>query len=258
MKNEEAKSEEARLDEERRGDEAGCDEVRKRLIELAYDDFAGVTIGIDDRADLERHVSECTGCREALGELRWTRDLVARAAALRPTSVRAVHAGRVQRDVAELAQRGQRRWRRLAGLATAAALLVCVGAASRLRVEIHPSRVVLAWGNASGSADQKSGGAADPETIAAPGVQSVTDSIAAQQRRLVEINRLLNLMVTEMNRNSARIEATGVVFARRLDAVERQNNERWRAVGRGFHDWYLKQTLAQATLPPGAVQGEIR
>jgi hypothetical protein len=250
--------EEANSEEARRNDEAGCDEVRKRLIELAYDDFAGDAIGIDDRAALERHVSQCAGCRDALSELRWTRDLVARAAVSRPTSVRAVHAGRVQRHVAELAQRGQRRWRRLAWLATAAALLVCVGAISRLRVEIHPSRVVFAWGDGSGGADQNSIVAADPETMAEPRVQTVEDSIAAHQRRLAEINRLLDLMVTEMNRNSARIEATGVVFARRIDAVERQNNERWRAVGRGFHDWYLKQTLAQATLPPGVVQGEIR
>ena len=230
-------------------DEPKCDEVRNRLIELAYDDFAGDVRANDDRAALERHVHKCAGCREALGELAWTRDLIAKAAASRLTRT-AVHDGRIHRDIAARAERSRRRWRRLAWLATAAALWVCVWSASRLRVEIHASHAVLAWGDAAGSSDLA------PitdihEPTAVSDAQSIADSIAAHQRRLVEINRLLNLMVSELNRNSARIETTVAVFGQRIDAVERQNNERWRAVGRGFHDWYLKQTLAQATLPSG-------
>jgi hypothetical protein len=247
-------SEEANSEAAMGNDEAGCDEVRNRLIELAYDDFAGDSIGIDDRAALERHVSQCAGCREALGELRWTRDLVARAAAYERFPLDGFNATlRSSPSAVNAAGGGWHGWRR-------PLLLWCASGRSAGCASKFTRRALFSRGAMRRAAPtrKKSIVAADLGTTAEPPVQAVTDSIAAHQRRLVEINRLLDLMVTEMNRNSARIEATGVVFARRIDTVERQNNERWRAVGRGFHDWYLKQTLAQATLPPGTVQGEIR
>jgi hypothetical protein len=242
----------------------GCDEVRMRLIELAYDDFDDARPPAAVRAELERHVAQCDGCREALGDLAWTRDLVAKAAASQMGGTRALRAGQIQREIVTRVERGQRRWRRLAWLASAAALLVCVWSASRLRVEVHQSHVVLAWGGATGGgatgggptgADATGGGAGnlptfDVEQVAGGDEQSLRQSLAAHQRRLVEINRLLDLMVTELNRNSARIETAATAFSRRIDAVERQNNERWKAVGRGFHDWYLKHGLAQASSPP--------
>jgi hypothetical protein len=126
---------------------------------------------------------------------------------------------------------------------------------SQLRVEIHPSHLVLAWGEASPS-DVPDRYPTDKTPVSLPTVDTLQDSVAAHQRRLDEINRLLDLVVTELNRNSAHLETTTALFARRIDTVERRNDERWRAVGRGFHDWYLKHALAQATSASGILKGE--
>jgi len=66
----------------------------------------------------------------------------------------------------------------------------------------------------------------------------------------------MDLVVTELKRNDVRLETTRASVVRRIDAVERQNNERWRAVGRGFHDWYLERALAEATPASATVKGE--
>jgi len=243
-----------------------CDEVRMRLIDLAYDEPAGDWESAADRSEFERHVAQCEACAKALAELAWTRDVVTTAAVTAAGTTagrtRQIHAGQIQRVVAQRAETGRRRWRRLAWLATAAAVLVAVGALSRMRVEIHPSHVVLAWGDSQpsitpGLHDTSAGdGASGIRAVSVQSLEDLKDSVAGHHRRLAEINRLMDLVVTELKRNDVRFAATRASFVRRIDAVERQNNERWRAVGRGFHDWYLERALAEATPASATVKGE--
>jgi anti-sigma factor RsiW len=89
-------------------DEMKCEAVRKRLIELAYDEFDGAGESVCDRAALERHIEQCPDCRDALAELTSTRDLIARAARLAAPAAKTVHALNVQRAVAARAELGRR------------------------------------------------------------------------------------------------------------------------------------------------------
>jgi hypothetical protein len=233
-----------------------CEEVQKRLIDLAYPEPAAEPEMDADRRELERHVEQCQTCAQALAEMTWTRDVVAAAATTLSADNRHVSAGHVHRAVTQRAEVGRRRWRRLAWLATAAALLVAVWSISQLRIEAHPSHLVLAWGDWQPSPPQID--AASNTAISLESVEGLQQSVAGHQRRLIEINRLLDLVVTELNRSHVRQETTLASFVHRLDTVERQNNERWKAIGRGFHDWYLERALAEATPASAAVKGDLK
>jgi hypothetical protein len=111
------------------------------------------------------------------------------------------------------AERDRRFWRRTA--AVVAAALVLVVAASLLRVEVHDSRVVFAWGEVP----ERSVPASAPQP-----------DLARIETRLDEHDALFRLIGDEFEADDRAQERAMLAVFARLRRLQEQNDTRWRTV----------------------------
>jgi hypothetical protein len=209
-----------------------CDQLPEKLIELIYGELTR-----EDAAAVEAHLALCESCRRGRDDLARHVELLQSAAELpAPGSVESarIFAAARRREAAR-----SRRWRRVAIAATAAAAVLLAAAAAGRRVEIHRTHVVIRW---SERAEQLAPHQADVSDHRLKSELAQTHALLArQQQRLDDLERFAALVVTELKQDDLRMSRTSTALHARLDALQRQTDERWQAVGRGFHDWYLTQ-----------------
>ncbi len=118
-----------------------CPEVYEHLPALVYDRLDPAL-----RAEVEKHVVECSTCRRERAALERTRRLLDAPS----TPEMCVDLPRLYREAAELDARRARRWRRAALTVTAAAAAAAlVAVALRLEVRVEAHQVVMRWGTPS-------------------------------------------------------------------------------------------------------------
>jgi hypothetical protein len=222
-----------------------CDESKHKLIEALYDELPAC-----DAAALDEHLAACESCRHERDELSAARDLVQHAAAAPTSAGDTLDAARLQR-LAATRNNNRRRWRRGLVWATAAAVLVALGLA-RLTVQVHPTHVVLAWGEPVAPTSVES----TDEPLPA-GDDTLRWAVARHQRRLDELHTLLDVVVDELKRDDEQFQRAVLMFDRRIDELRQRGDQRWRAVGRGFHEWMFTQTGPNENHSTPNLEGEL-
>ena len=233
-----------------------CETAKRRMIDLAYGELSP-----DEARQVEAHVAECGACRADWEDLAASCELIDRASERDSP-------GRPQVDVLKLLAEARRRdaararrWRTAAWSAVAAAVVVAAAGIAQIRVEWGSAGLVIGWGSPA-----EAGGApvADP---AVPRLEAqLAESqaaLAAHRRRLDDLDQLAALIVERVQANDARASHALAALGGRIEEVRRQNDQRWNAVSRGFHDWYLAQRLdpepsAQETTVTPLEQGDSR
>ncbi|MBW3600109.1 MAG: zf-HC2 domain-containing protein [Planctomycetes bacterium] len=226
-----------------------CDQVKQSLVDLAYGELPR-----GDSKDVKAHLVACDRCRVEWEALAESRELLDHAADFPPADVVKILAEAHRREVVAARRRRRRVWSAVA----AAALLAAVGIA-QLQFERRPSQVIIGWSDA------------DPAPVSppqAPGRDPIVEKLQADldasaaaladcRRRLDDLDQLAVLIVQELKSDDLRRAHAIESLHERIEEVRRQNDARWQAVGRGFHNWHLAQRLesreAIAVDPPAAV-----
>ena len=78
-------------------------------------------------------------------------------------------------------------------------------------------------------------------------VELLRVELERQRQRQAEINALVRLVAVEVQRDEGaprieRLESAVTMLRLSLDEVRRRNDERWKAVGRGFHSLHEVKT----------------
>jgi hypothetical protein len=229
-----------------------CNTTSEKLMEFVYDELPAA-----ESAAMESHLAKCDSCRREWEELAHNVELLDRAAAA-PAIRTAVEPA----SVLAAARRGEiaraKRWRLVALFATSATILVAIATAAVRRVEVHATHVVICWSESPSAEDLTD----DATVKQLRGELARTQTLLAEhRRRLDDLDRLGSLIVAELKEDDLRLARSAAKLHLRIDAVQRQNDERWQAVGRGFHDWYLAQVTGpidqQTNLSIPATAGDL-
>jgi hypothetical protein len=193
-----------------------CPEARNHLPALLYGDLLPA-----EAARLESHLTACPTCRRELEELRQVRK------AMDAASVPAVQVNltRLYQDAARRqARRAQRwRWAALAGGAAAAIALLVLGL--RLEVRLEARQVVLRWGAAPRLPETES------RTLLPPR-RTDLDSAASGEERLQLLSNLIHALAEEAQTRDQLQQQQLLRLQARLDAVQLQDNARWKEAQR--------------------------
>ena len=214
-----------------------CNQATENLIEFVYGELSAA-----EAAAIESHLAECHVCRREFDELAQSIELLDRVAETPPVTA-PIEPARIFAAVHRRQTVGARRWRLAAIAAAAAAVLIAVVSVGVRRIDVYTTHLVIRWSDASKSE--------------APAVESNVEQLredlartqshlAEQQRRLDDLERLGSLVVAELKEDDVRLARAAAKLHLRIDAAQRQNDERWQAVSRGFHDWYLAQVPGPA------------
>ena len=215
-----------------------CEQSSEKLIDFAYGELPS-----GQAAAIEAHLAECDSCRRQCEEIAHNIELLDRAAG-EPMPATASDPWRIFAAVRLREAARSRRWRRAAISAAAAAVLIAVAAAGFRHVEVHATHVVIRWSEApapTGPRPQPPAGAPDDANLAQfrEDLAQTRTLLAEHGRRLEDLDRFASLVVAELKEDDVRLTRAATALRVRIDALQRQNDERWQAVGRGFHDWYL-------------------
>ena len=200
-----------------------CNQVQQRLVDLAFGE-----LGPEEARRIESHLATCETCRGEWEPLAASCELVDHAARQSP-QLSSVNVPRLFAEAHRRTAQRARRWRMAAWSAVAAAVLV---AAASLGELIRVERQVANEPQPDPRIEQLQAELAESQA-----------ALAAQRRRMDEFNRLAALIVEELEARDARAVRTSSALHLRIEDVRLQNDRRWKAVGRGFHDWYLAQHL---------------
>jgi hypothetical protein len=211
----------------------------EKLIDLAYGEAPP-----DEAAAIEAHLAGCDSCRRTWEEIAGNIELLDRAAD-EPLSAPAIDPTRIFAAAGRRENARARRWRRAAICATAAVVVLATAAAAFRRVEIHATHVVIRWSNPPRSEIQAPSPANDLSQLRAE-LSQARRRLDDYGRRLEDLDRLASLVVSELKEDDARLTRATAGLHLRIDALQRQNDRRWQAVGRGFHDWYLANAADSA------------
>ena len=209
-----------------------CDEAQARLIEHLYGELP-----LDEKAALRGHLAECDSCRHAMEALEQGRQQLER---LTEPEVR-LAPGHVYRAEAARSERGRRRWRRVAIVASAAAVLVAALAGARLRLQWGPDQLIVSWGQGPAAPE-----AVEPETTARSDPSPPRWS--EYEDRIEALEEVASLLAAELRASDVRQAAATADFERRLarwqrgmEEAARQSNLRWRLAQQDIQALYLTQ-----------------
>jgi hypothetical protein len=205
-----------------------CTEVRAALPALLYGDLPA------ERASaLRAHVAGCPGCRAEYGALERVKGVLD---AL-PTPAVRVDLPQLYQDAARWQTLRLRRWRRaaLVCLGAAAALLLVLGL--KLEVRVEAQQFVVRWG-----APPPAPGPAPEPPPAAPNPAAAP--IGAEDVYLVK--QLIHALADDSAARDRRHADAILWLQNRLDALQRQSQERWTATERYVSALYtLNANLAR-------------
>jgi hypothetical protein len=205
-----------------------CAEIRQHFADYLYGELPAV-----EAAQVAEHLGQCAACRGELRQLQSVQKWLAYADGGEPAAGPPLHAASVLRRAWSETESSRRRWRRAAyGVATMAAVVLVVWFAS-LRVEVQRSRLTIVWGRPPADRPVLT------DNILSVDVKALAGSIAAQQTRLEELERLTRLLeqVTDAEHRKRLREL--VVLESELRTIALRNDTRWNTVTqvirRGVH-----------------------
>jgi hypothetical protein len=207
-----------------------CEVTAEQRIEFVYGELPPA-----QAAAIEAHLAECESCRRECEEFTQQMELMDRAVSV-PVAAASTDLSKILATARSRANSRSRRWRRVALGAAAAALVIAVAAAAVRRVEVHATHVVIRWGGSAAPQQGQFPAAVDADSDRLRTELARTQSLLLEhRRRLDDLDRLAALVVSELKDDDAGMAR----LAFRIDALQRQNDERWQTVRRGFHGWYL-------------------
>ncbi len=208
-----------------------CTEARQAMNQQLCGDLEA-----DQTAQLEQHLQLCSDCRQE--HERWQRLRHMLDAPSTPTvsvDVAAIYGQAEQRRERQL-----RRWRRvaLAGLAVAASLLLVLGL--KLEVRLEPGAVSLRWG--------KPPEPKPPEHLAPSALPHQPPIIAATvtPADVQLIRELVHVLAQDVETRDRRQQEALDMLATRLDELQTQTREHWRATARDVAGLYALHYVADA------------
>lgn len=198
-----------------------CEDAKPQLVELLYGE-----VGAEHRARLQEHLAGCDYCRQELESLERSRQFLN----LLPARETAVDLNNLYRRAAARTEQSRRVWRRGALAACAAAALVAGVALAGLNVELSAGTLVLSW-------------RAQPATAQppAPAPEVPLPTLTRYDRRLGELEELVQLLATEVDAGERRHQRTFAALARELVSLERQARAGLDLLQRDVRDLYLAQ-----------------
>ncbi len=206
-----------------------CVDVQTHLLESLYGELRG-----EEEARLREHLGGCPDCRQEMEALRQT----SRQLNVVPRPPASLDVGRLYRTAAERSGRSRRRWRRLAGTAAVAAVLLLAIAVARLRLEWQPGQLVVSFGGRPPAA----------EPIQPKGTDQLLASLNGHEKRLETLEEIAALLSAELGTSDSRHTATQAELRRglarsqaQIELLARQMNVRWRLAEQDIRDLYLAQ-----------------
>ena len=212
-----------------------CDDVRNQMTDYVYNELAN-----KDRLTFEEHLAACAACRSEVTTLRRSYDLVEVAAsAARETEPAAIDAAALLGRCIEPAHRSRRRWRWAAMVATAATILAALTNLLSLRLEVHSTYFIVAWG----AVVQEERDAASSRKV-----DELRGRVIRHEEQFDELDQLLRLVVDEINSDNEVLEPRLLALCVRLDqqlaALEQRNDARWKTTKHLIRQWQPADTVA--------------
>jgi hypothetical protein len=221
-----------------------CDNNSERLIELSYGELSR-----DDAEELESHLAACEACRREWEAIRQNGELLDLANRKHMRDVPSLDPADLFAAQQRSGARQLQRWKHLALAATAAAMLLAVTSAAIRRIEIDSTHVTIRWQESPAPPPSQELKADAALAQFRAELAETRHLLADHRQRLDNLDQLAALIVTELKDDDARFAQAVAALHVRIDVLRRQNDQRWQAVGRGFHDWYLTQRLESSPAP---------
>lgn len=201
-----------------------CNRARELLPLLLYDELPP-----EEAAELRGHLQQCAGCQQeltALGGVRQALD----AASVVPAAT--VDLGRIYAQASQRQQRQLRRWRRVAVLVTAAAALLLLVLGLQLEARWEGHQFVVRWGAPPAPV------AVAPVPVPPPSAARPA-AVGAEDIQLVK--GLIQVLMTDMQDRDQRQQRALARLQLHLDALQRQQQQRWVATERDLSALYTAQ-----------------
>ena len=209
-----------------------CQEFQGRSMEWLYGELTD-----EDEKRLQEHLRDCSSCREDHLALTRSRDLLASSAVSGVAAAPPLDVASILQRAAACATRSRRRWRFVAAAAVTVALLLSLPQLLSIRIEASASRLSLSWGNDAGVA---------PAELAAQ--PRASDSLAAHERRLDELDRLIRVVVDEIDAGDRRLGELTDTVRIWIERVQRDDERKWRAMRRSIHSLHLADLSHRPTV----------
>jgi len=209
-----------------------CNETQDKLTDYVYGELSP-----EEAEDAEQHLRDCPKCSAQAATLRSTR------AALELACESDDHLDEppktielVQRAAART-ERARRRWRRASLLGLAVSLMLAAFLAILPSIEVHGTHLVIRW------SERDVTSLPDPQPPPSPSAETqLNESLADHERRLDAVDRLLDLVVGEIEADDRQLQRVVSVLSEWLTAIERRDSDRWKAVRRKILELDLGQT----------------
>ncbi len=190
-----------------------CSDVRDQLPGLLYGDLRP-----EDKVQVEKHLSDCPGCRREYDALQGIRRLLESL----PAPEVEIDLPRLYRQAAQRQERRVRRWRRVAiWVSSAAALLVVLAFGVRLEARLDSRQLVIRWGSPTEPANEVSPG---PPSPAPEGPEARPSGTAEPQLQL--LSELIHALAYDMQAIERQQRQDEETFQIRLQNVDLKNSRR--------------------------------
>lgn len=190
-----------------------CTCIRDQLPLLLYDDLPP-----DEAVAVQKHLASCPSCQReyaALEQLRRTLDAG-------PAPAAAVNLPALYQEAARRQQRQVRHWRRAAGTLLAAATGLLVALVLNLEVRVEAHQLSVRWGAPLP--------AAAPPPPPAPAVEGPPSPVTAEDVQLAL--DLIHALAQDVKARDRQQQKEVDQLRDRLDAFQRQADDRWTATQR--------------------------
>lgn len=211
-----------------------CTEARPLLVELLYGELEP-----RPESELRSHLETCPSCRDEWQTLGGTRRVLGHAV----SQDRASQATKTTLDVASIHQAAasrdrasRRRWRTAALLAATAAAMLLGAFLGGLRGEIHPTHIVVGWGEPPKKVEPLEEPVAPEEPA-----DELHQLLAEHGQRIARLDELLHVVSAELLSNEKQraseydelcdsVASLHEQFTTDLGDMQKQNDQRWQLI----------------------------